>query len=50
MGGAGKMRSEKIPPGNSENLQHVLKMVVDESGEEFTLNKAGLLKNLSLQC
>ena len=46
MGGDGKMRSGKSPPVNSDKLPNLLKMVVDESGEEFTPHKAGLLKNL----
>ena len=36
----------KIPPENSENLQNLLRMVVDHSGEGFAPNKAGLGKNL----
>ena len=36
----------KIPPENSENLQNLLRMVVDHSGKGFAPNKAGLRKNL----
>ena len=40
MGGAGRVRSGKSPPESSESPQNLLKMVVDESGEESTPRRA----------
>ena len=44
VGGVGRMRSGKSPPKSSASLRNLLKMVVDESVEESTPNKASAFR------